>query len=65
MKVYELMKALEEMPAGAEVRFSTVMKQSEIDSAGVIDQEDEEDIYNLVGDIKEIDQEGNVVYLQS
>jgi predicted RNA-binding protein len=59
------MKTLEEMPAGAEVKFSTVMKQSEIDPCGVIDRDNEEDIYNLIGDIKEIDLNGNVVYLQS
>ena len=65
MKVYELMSQLERMPSGAVVHFSTAKTQREIDSMGVYDRDDhDEDIYDISGEVLDVDLDGNRVFLR-
>ena len=54
MKVYELINALSECPAGAEVEFHAAMTLAEFTESGVVDNFDGKDAYCISGAIKEV-----------
>ena len=61
MKVYELMMALAEMDAGAEVVYSDLKTADEVESCRRI--EESQELYELSGVIKEVESEGKHVFL--
>jgi hypothetical protein len=54
MKVYELINALSECPAGAEVEFHTAMTVEDFTKSGVVDDFGGKDVYSISGTIKEV-----------
>ena len=54
MKVYELIMELSELPAWAEVEFSTVLTVSEIANLEKIN--DDENLYRIAVIVKDVDQ---------
>lgn len=54
MKVYELISALSELPAGAEVEFSTVLTADEV--ANLEKVNDDEVLYRLAVTVNDVDQ---------
>ena len=55
MKVCELIAALYEMPAGAEVSFSTVMSAEELKVGRPVDEEDGVEYYSVSEEIKDVE----------
>lgn len=56
MKVYELMERLAEMPAGAEVKVSTVMSAEELKEHDVLEQSEAgENLYSIVGETDDVE----------
>jgi hypothetical protein len=53
MRVYELLSALAEMPAGAEVEFHTSMTLDELTKCETVDSIDGKDVYAVPGTIQE------------
>lgn len=65
MKVYELMKMLDEMPAGAEVLAGGSMTDKELHAGGVLDEEDGEEIFSYLDTVVDVDQDSaNSIILQ-
>ena len=54
MKVYELISALSELPAGAEVEFSTILTADEVANLEKIN--DDEVLYRLAVMVNDVDQ---------
>ncbi len=67
MKVFELMNALAEMPAGAEVEFSTMMTIPELIKNGAACSCDDGEYYQIYAKIVEVeksDASGKVILYQ-
>lgn len=56
MKVYELISALSDMPAGAEVEFAILMNAGEFRACETVDLEDGQETHRITGKIKECEQ---------
>ncbi len=63
MKVYELMKALAGMTAGAEVKVYQLLTVDEVTKNGVEDIEHGDEIYKLERGVAEAEEAGDAVYL--
>lgn len=59
MKVYELIKALEKYPAGAEVETRMLLSFSEVPNTIINDEIDGEKYCNILGSVSEIEEAPN------
>ena len=54
MRVYELMRALSKLPAGAEVEFRGLMTLEEFAQSEIVDNIDGKDAYSVGGTVNEV-----------
>lgn len=54
MRVYELMKELSKLPAGAEVEFATLMTVDEFTECEIVDEVEGKSNYRVKADIKQV-----------